>query len=582
MNDERSLRAPEQDQRKGLDRAVAVVISAVLAMCALGIVAPSAQAAAPAAPDHLVIAAVFGSDGGGYNSDWVELYNPTDADISLGTISGSTVTPSYYQCYRSIAGTSCSSMNLYGTVRAHHYFLIWNGHNSAAGTDRGTPPAGITPDLNFALNAGNTAGSSTDPSGQSNTGFGGFGTGGQVLLLNAASGGAYTGTGDLSSAAAKNAGVVDAVGYTKYVAPTYTQPGSAETGGGSTVTAASAGTSNQYVSARTFVDGVPQDTDKNAQDFVALTAADFTIHGQISDHVAVAPVSNTEVSRGEPMAPLQVQGSKGTGTLTYAATGLPDGVAIDPATGVISGTPAASVALKGYPVTVTVTDSSPTGAETATTTFTLTVSSALRVDAVANASVHKGAALTPIQVSAHGGTPDYHYSATGLPTGITIDPSSGEISGTPTDAVGRYGVHVTVSDSGAGAAAQSASVDFTLLERPRTTPPADDDPLAGLTINEVRTTGTPAEDWVELYNSGAAVTGAEMTLVDGDGDSYAVPTQDIAAGAFVVVEGARLNAAGVDLAAGDTLDLTGPDDSVLDHLDVQPVDLVGALPRRHR
>ena len=62
--------------------------------------------------------------------------------------------------------------------------------------------ASVTPDLNFALDPTNTAGTSTDPSHQSNNGFGGYSSGGQILLLNAASGGTYPGTGDLSSSAA--------------------------------------------------------------------------------------------------------------------------------------------------------------------------------------------------------------------------------------------------------------------------------------------------------------------------------------------------------------------------------------------
>ncbi|MFC6342548.1 putative Ig domain-containing protein, partial [Nocardioides hankookensis] len=542
---------------------VAAIVTTGLTATMAALVAAPAQAAEPL--DHLVISAVYGSDGGAYNSDWVQLYNPTDHDISLGTIDGSTVTPSYYQCYRSISGTSCSSsMKLYGTVRAHHYFLIWDGHNAAAGTDRGTPPAGVTPDLNFALNAAGTAGSSTDPSGQSNGGFGGYSTGGQILLLNASSGGAYTGTGDLASTAARNAGVVDAVGWTKYASSAYTQPGSAETSGVTPVTGASAGTTNAYISVRTFTDGVPQDTDKSSNDFTALTTADFTLHSQISDHVAVAAVDDTEVSRGEAMAPLQVHGSKGTGALTYDATGLPDGLDIDENTGVISGTPAETVALTGYPVTVTVSDHTPTGAETATTTFTLTVSSALRVDDLDDVVVRKGTALDPIQVTVHGGTPDYHYAATGLPTGVTIGETSGAISGTPTGAAGRYDVHLTVDDSGAGGAVQSASTDFTIVVRPKASTPGDTDPLAGLRINEVVATGTPADDWVELVNTGAAVSGAAVNLVDDDGHTFHVPTQDVPAGGHVVVEGADLDAAGLDLGAEDTLDLTTADDTQLD------------------
>jgi hypothetical protein len=551
------------DQQGWLRRPCAVLLALAMGVAALSIVTPSAVAAS-SAPDHLVISAVYGSDGGAYNSDWVQLYNPTDQDISLGTISGSTVTPSFYQCYRSITSTTCSSMKLYGTVLAHHTFLIWNGHNAdtAAGSSRGLPPADVAPDLNFALDAGNAAGTSTDPSGQSNNGFGGYSSGGQVLLLKASTGGTYTGSGDLSSAAARSAGVVDAVGWTKYASSAYTQPGSAETGGAATVTGAPAGTSNGYVSARTFAGGVPVDTDKNDRDLTAVTG--FALTSQTSSRVAVAKIGDAIASPGQAMSPIQVRGSKGVGTLGYAATGLPDGVAIDPSTGIISGTPAKTDDDTAYEVTVTVSDQTPSKPDTAKTSFTLTLSRTLRVDPLADVSVRKGEALAQVQVSAHGGTPDYTYAATGLPAGVAIDKGTGLISGTPTDAVAHYDVRVTVGDSGTGAAAQSVSADFTLVVRPRTAPPGGSDPLAGLRINEVRTTGSPAGDWVELDNTGAAVTGAAVSLVDGDGHTYALPTQDIGAGAFVVVDGGDLHAAGLDLAADDTLDLVDRDGTALD------------------
>jgi hypothetical protein len=173
------------------------------------------------ATDHLVVAAVYGADGTAFNSDWVELYNPTDAPVVLGTIDDNgVVTPNYYQCYRSNSSTTCSSMKLYGTVQPHHYFLIWNGHNSDGSVEvhsKGQPPAGITPDLDFRYGSNDTNGASTkaanDPSGQTNNGFGGCNTGGQLWLLDAASGGVAPG-GDMSSASARAAGVVDGVGWT--------------------------------------------------------------------------------------------------------------------------------------------------------------------------------------------------------------------------------------------------------------------------------------------------------------------------------------------------------------------------------
>ncbi|GAA4719031.1 putative Ig domain-containing protein [Nocardioides conyzicola] len=538
----------------------AVVTTALTATMAGAVLAGPAEAAA--APDHLVIAAVWGanSDTAQWTNDWIELYNPTDSDIALGTVAGGAVTSSSYSlCYRGVTTSpqKCSStVKLSGTVKAHHYFFVWyaNAHTPA---DDGTYPSGFTPDLDVAVK--------TAANGQQQgSNMGGCNTGGQVLLLDpsaANAGSAATFTGDLSSSAARAAGLVDGVGWTN--AGT-TQPNAAESNGATPITGVNAGTTNACVITRTFTDGVPVDTDTNRTDFSTASPATFTIHSQVNDHVAVAKVSDTEVSRGEAMAPLEVKGSKGVGALTYAADGLPQGVTIDPATGVISGTPAATDDLGPYPVTVTVSDQTPSGPETATTTFTMTVSSLLRVDPQADVTVHKGAAIAPVQVTPHGGTPDYHYAVTGLPAGLDIDPASGVITGTPTGAVGRYGVHVTVSDSGAGSAAQSVALDFTIVERPPTTPPSGTDPLAGLRINEVRATGTAADDWVELVNTGAAVTGAVVNLTDEAGDSYRVPTQDIAADDHVVIDGTDLAGAGIHLSAADTLDLTETDDTVLD------------------
>ncbi len=142
-------------------------------------------------------------------------------------------------------------------------------------------------------------------------------------------------------------------------------------------------------------------------------------------------------------------------TLTYSATGLPAGESIS-SSGVISGTPTAVGT-----GTVSVTAKDGNGAY-ATQSFVWTVSAGTNAHIVtvttpANQTSTVGAAAS-LQIgatdSASGQT--LTYSATGLPAGLSINSSTGLISGTPTTG-GTSTVTVTVTD-GTGA---SGSTMFT-------------------------------------------------------------------------------------------------------------------------
>jgi putative Ig domain-containing protein len=67
---------------------------------------------------------------------------------------------------------------------------------------------------------------------------------------------------------------------------------------------------------------------------------------------------------------------------------------------------------------------------------------------VASASVSGGTVglAYSARLQASGGTSPYHWSTSALPPGLTLESSSGEISGTPTQA-GAFNVLVTVTDS---------------------------------------------------------------------------------------------------------------------------------------
>jgi hypothetical protein len=160
----------------------------------------------------------------------------------------------------------------------------------------------------------------------------------------------------------------------------------------------------------------------------------------------VNPGSQTTIV-GNP-ASLQISASDATAgqTLSYSATGLPAGLSINSATGRITGTPTTD---GSSTVTVIATDGN--GA-TGSATFSWTVASgtppSLTVTNPGPQSGTVGTAVTPLQIQATA-TPagqTLTYSATGQPTGLSINSSTGVISGTPTVA-GSNTVTVTVMDS---------------------------------------------------------------------------------------------------------------------------------------
>ncbi|MFC4068223.1 putative Ig domain-containing protein [Actinoplanes subglobosus] len=126
----------------------------------------------------------------------------------------------------------------------------------------------------------------------------------------------------------------------------------------------------------------------------------------------------------------------GTPKYTFTATGLPTGMAIDGTTGAITGKAPAT-----YTATVRVTDVNGAYAET---TYTHTVYPDLQLVKPADQKVNAGTAVNAT-VSASGGYGTYTYGATNLPTGVTINTSTGKITGTAL-IPGRYLPTVSVTD----------------------------------------------------------------------------------------------------------------------------------------
>jgi hypothetical protein len=174
----------------------------------------------------------------------------------------------------------------------------------------------------------------------------------------------------------------------------------------------------------------------------------FTYLPNLTVATSVATTTLTQGTAATAFTP--VTSSGGYGTLTYAVSpSLPKGLSFDTTTGQISGTPSAQLSSTTF--TVTVTDSTTPTAQTDTATFDLAVSPAALTAAtsVATTTLTQGTAataFTPVTSSGGYGTLTYAVSPS-LPTGLSFDTTTGQISGTPSAQLSSTTFTVTVTDS---------------------------------------------------------------------------------------------------------------------------------------
>jgi hypothetical protein len=153
----------------------------------------------------------------------------------------------------------------------------------------------------------------------------------------------------------------------------------------------------------------------------------------------------------------------GTGAYKWQLTAgtLPVGLTLNPSTGVISGTPAA--AATATPLTFEVTDSG-TPVQTAIATFPLTIVGQVSPLEITTTSLITGLVNAPYSqtLAATGGTAPYSWKlVTGrLPGGFTLNPLTGEISGTSAAEV--PGSFLTFQVTDASAPPQTAIQSLTL------------------------------------------------------------------------------------------------------------------------
>ncbi|GIH89966.1 putative Ig domain-containing protein [Planobispora siamensis] len=148
-------------------------------------------------------------------------------------------------------------------------------------------------------------------------------------------------------------------------------------------------------------------------------------------------------------ANLQLLASGGRLPLTWSATGLPPGLSMTSGGLVDNVTP---TQVGTYTVTVTVTDRDK---DTDTATFTWAVADPLEVTGPGDQSTRAGTAVS-LPIASAGGHAPLTWTATGLPAGLSINDTTGVITGTPTTYETK-----TVTVKATDKAGKSDSVTFT-------------------------------------------------------------------------------------------------------------------------
>ena len=187
----------------------------------------------------------------------------------------------------------------------------------------------------------------------------------------------------------------------------------------------------------------------------ATASFSLAVNGPVAATQAIASTTLTQNKAATSFTP--VTGSGGTTPLSYGVSpGLPTGLSFNTSTGAITGTPTVTSSSTSYTVTVTDANSA-----TATAGFSLAVNPAVTAtQAIASTALTQNKAATSFTpVTGGGGTSPLSYGVSpALPSGLSINSSTGTISGTPTAASGATTYTVTATDANNATASNTFSL----------------------------------------------------------------------------------------------------------------------------
>ena len=187
------------------------------------------------------------------------------------------------------------------------------------------------------------------------------------------------------------------------------------------------------------------------------------LQASVGTVTAITVGVNTAIQNFYPFSSVQY----GISPYTYSVSSgtLPTGITIDSATGLVSGIPTATQSVSNVVFRVTdslgvVSSTTATVAFTINGTITATANSITPVNITVNQSV---GSFYPFASVTGGTTPYYYFVSSGtLPDRVTLDPTTGLVTGTPTQSYSTATVTFSVRDAGGIVASTTSTVSFTI------------------------------------------------------------------------------------------------------------------------
>jgi len=224
-------------------------------------------------------------------------------------------------------------------------------------------------------------------------------------------------------------------------------------------------------------------------------------------------------------SPVTPSGGATPYTYSYAGT-LPDGLILNPSSGVVTGTPTATYATAN--VVFSVQDAKGVAANTSSAVSFTVGAASLSISATATTTAQSltfGTAMSSFSpLTPSGGATPYFYSISSgtLPAGLSLDTTTGAVTGTPTATYTAANVVFSVKDASNVLASTSSTVSFSVVAAPVSiSATATTTSAQNLTVGTALASFTPltasggATPYVYSITSGTLPTGLSLNTTTG-------------------------------------------------------------------